>query len=53
MIVRGNDDLDRGKIARLLKDSPLMYLELDQPILSKTQLLPFDLIEQQQAAAAV
>lgn len=48
LIIRNcNDDLDRGKVARLLQNSPLMYLELDQPVLSKTELLPLDLIEDQ------
>ena len=50
MIIRNcNDDLDRGKVARLLQNSPLMYLELDQPVLSKTELLPLDLIEDRMA----
>ena len=47
MRARCNGDLDRGKVARLLQNSPLMYLELDQPELSKTELLPLDLIENQ------
>ena len=41
LIIRNCNDLNRTTIARLLSQSEnLIYLELDEPVLSKTELLP-------------
>lgn len=40
LIIRHCNDLNRATVARLLCKSPLMYLELDKPLLSKTELFP-------------